>query len=208
VRVVALQPDLVRVTLLRGGKTRQRCTWSAPDRGEPDTPRAGRARLDGSAWPVIPVELTVTETKLSLVTEAMRLTVELDPLRMEWALPDGAVFASDWEVQPYFLGQKTHAFRHAMARHPDDRYYGLGDKTGPLDLCGRRLRCAMRDALGYDPHRGDPLYKNWPFLIVRGGVSGISHGIFYDNGAEGLFDLGCEHADEDDDRDGVGRGGG
>ena len=192
-RVVALQPDLVRVTLLRGGATRQKRSWSVPARGEPDTPWAGRARLDDSSWPVIPVELTATEAKLSLATEAMRLTVQLDPLRMEWALPDGAIFASDREVQPYFLGQKTHAFRHAMARHPGDRYYGLGDKTGPLDLCGRRLRCAMRDSLGYDPQRGDPLYKNWPFLIVRDGASGVSHGIFYDNGAEGLFDLGCEH---------------
>ena len=51
----------------------------------------------------------------------------------------------------------------------------------------------MRDSLGYDPERGDPLYKNWPFLIVRDGPSGVSHGIFYDNGAEGCFDLGCEH---------------
>jgi alpha-glucosidase len=79
-----------------------------------------------------------------------------------------------------------------MARRPGDRYYGAGDKTGPLDLHGRRLRCAMCDSLGYDPQRGDPLYKNWPFLIVRDGPSGVSHGIFYDNGAEGCFDLGCE----------------
>ena len=43
------------------------------------------------------------------------------------------------------------------------------------------------------PERGDPLYKNWPFLIVRDGASGVSHGLFYDNGAEGVFDLGCEH---------------
>ena len=112
---------------------------------------------------------------------------------MDWALADGTIFARDRETQPYFLGQTTHAFRHAMARGPADRHYGLGDKTGPLDLTGRRLRCAMRDALGFDPERGDPLYKNWPFLIVRDGASSVSHGIFYDNGAEGVFDLGCEH---------------
>src|SRR5208283_2070679 len=50
-------------------------------------------------------------------------------------------------------------------------------------------RCAMRDSLGFDPERGDPLYKNWPFLIVRDAASGVSHGLFYDNGAEGVFDL-------------------
>ena len=193
IRVTALQPDLVRVTLLRGGEVRQQRTWSVPACGESDTPWAGRARLDDSSWPAVPVELTATEAELSLATQAMRLTVRLDPLRMDWALSDGTTFASDREIQPYFLGQKTHAFRHAMARRPGDRYYGAGDKTGPLDLYGRRLRCAMRDSLGYDPQRGDPLYKNWPFLIVRDGPSGVSHGIFYDNGAEGCFDLGCEH---------------
>ena len=193
IRVAALQPDLVRVTLLRAGEVRQKRSWSVPARSEPDTPWAGRARLDDSSWPAIPVELTATEAELTLATRAMRLTVRLDPLGMDWALSDGTTFASDREIQPYFLGQKTHAFRHAMARRPGDRYYGAGDKTGPLDLHGRRLRCAMRDSLGYDPERGDPLYKNWPFLIVRDGPSGISHGIFYDNGAEGCFDLGCEH---------------
>jgi alpha-glucosidase len=50
----------------------------------------------------------------------------------------------------------------------------------------------MRDSLGFDPKSGDPLYKNWPFLIVRDGPSGVSYGLFYDNYAEGVFDLGCE----------------
>ena len=128
-----------------------------------------------------------------LATEALRLAITFDGFRMDWALPDGTMFARDRETQPYFLGQRTHAFRHAMARSAGDRHYGLGDKTGPLDLTGRRLRCAMRDSLGFDPERGDPLYKNWPFLIVRDAASGVSHGLFYDNGAEGAFDLGCEH---------------
>ena len=92
-----------------------------------------------------------------MATGALRLSVTLDGFRMDWALPDGTIFARDREMQPYFLGQKTHAFKHAMARAPGDRHYGLGDKTGPLDLTGRRLRCAMRDSLGFDPERGDPL---------------------------------------------------
>ena len=192
-RVVGLRPDLVRVTLLRDGEVRQRRTWSVPAPGEDDTPWAGRTRLDDGGWPEIPLEFSATDVSVSLATSALRLTVALDPLRMEWALPDGTVFAADREAQPYMVGQSGHAFRHAMARRDGDRHFGLGDKTGPLDLTGRRLRCAMRDSLGYDPRFGDPLYKNWPFLIVRDGPSGVSHGLFYDNAAEGVFDLGCEH---------------
>ena len=83
--------------------------------------------------------------------------------------------------------------RHAFARGEGDRFYGLGDKTGRLDLHGRRLRTAMMDSLGFDPERGDPLYKHWPFLIARDGETGLASGIFYDNMAAATFDLGCEH---------------
>ncbi len=192
-RIVALADDLVRLTLLRGGGVGQKRTWAVPAYGEADTDWAGRARLDDSSWPAVATEIAASPTQVTLTTKALRLAVTLDGFRMDWALPDGTIFARDRETQPYFLGQKNHAFKHAMARAPGDRHYGLGDKTGPLDLTGRRLRCAMRDALGFDPERGDPLYKNWPFLIVRDAASGVSYGLFYDNGAEGSFDLGCEH---------------
>jgi alpha-glucosidase len=139
------------------------------------------------------VDITHNDAEAILATEAMRLTIKLDCLRIDWALPDGTVFAQDREIQPYFVGQKGNAFRHAMARRQGDHYYGAGDKTGALDLNGRRLRLAMRDSLGYDPKTGDPLYKNWPFLIVRDGPSAVSYGLFYDNYAEASFDLGCEH---------------
>ena len=192
-RIVALTDDIVQVTLLRGGEVRQKRSWAVPAFGREDTDWAGRARLDDSSWPAVATEISASSTHVSLATRALRLTLNLDGFRMDWALPDGTIFTCDRETQPYSLGQKTHAFKHAMARAPGDRHYGLGDKTGPLDLTGRRLRCAMRDSLGFDPERGDPLYKNWPFLIVRDAASGVSHGVFYDNAAEGCFDLGCEH---------------
>ena len=192
-RIVALAEDIVRVTALRGGELRQKRSWSVPAYGAADVEWAGRARLDDASWPPVPLEIDASGAAVSLATRALRLTVTLHGLRMDWSLPDGAIFARDRETQPYVFGQETHAFRHAMARDPADRHFGAGDKTGPLDLTGRRLRCAMRDALGYDPERGDPLYKNWPFLIVRDAPSGVSYGVFYDNNAEGCFDLGCEH---------------
>ena len=192
-RIVALADDLIRITALRGGEVRQKRTWAVPAFAEADTDWVGRARLDDSSWPTVATEITASPTRVELTTRALRLTLTLDGFRMDWALPDGTIFARDREIQPYCLGQKTHAFKHAMARALGDRHYGLGDKTGRLDLTGRRLRCAMRDALGFDPERGDPLYKNWPFLIVRDAASGVSHGVFYDNCAEGSFDLGCEH---------------
>ncbi len=145
-RIVALADDLVRVTALRRGEVRQKRTWAVPAFGEGDTDWAGRPRLDDSSWPAVATEITASPTHVALATRALRLTVTLDGFRMDWARPDGTRFARDRETQPYFIGQKTHAFKHAMARALGDRHYGLGDKTGPLDLTGRRLRCATRSA--------------------------------------------------------------
>src|SRR5437879_1399317 len=79
-----------------------------------------------------------------------------------------------------------------MARRPTDRYFGLGDKSGALDKHGRRLRTLALDALGYDAQTSDPLYKHWPYVIVRD-RSGVAYGLFYDTLSSATFDLGCEH---------------
>ena len=82
----------------------------------------------------------------------------------------------------------------AAFRACGDVFLGLGDKTGPLNLHGRRLRVAMRDALGFDPASGDPLYKHWPLLLARDAVTGTCYATLYDNMSEAVFDLGCEHS--------------
>ena len=189
-RVSILRPDLVRVLFLEGGVPRQPRTWMVPADGAADVPWAGRDRLDESSWPTVPHELAQTPGTITLSTDALTVRIELAPLAFTWSLPDGTVFARDRSNHAYLFGQRL---RHHHARDAADRYHGLGDKTGRLDLHGRRLRTTMLDSLGYDPEFGDPLYKHWPFVITRDGASGVSWGIFYDNLADSTFDLGCEH---------------
>lgn len=190
-RVSILKPDLARVVFLHDGATTQKRTWSVLAHGETDVPWDGRDRLDESSWPAAQHQLEATGTTLHLISSAMSLSITLSPLVFTWALPDGTVFAQDRPSHATSFGAR--GLRHAVTRHENDRYHGLGDKTGPIDLHGRRLRTTMLDSLGYDPERGDPLYKHWPFLIVQDGASGVAHGVFYDNLADATFDLGCEH---------------
>jgi alpha-glucosidase len=98
----------------------------------------------------------------------------------------------DRSTSAYLQEHRTGLVRHCVVRNPQDHYFGLGDKTGPLNLHGRRLRCLGQDALGYDPQNGDPLYKHWPFLMSRT-VDGLWVGVYYDTLATCTFDLGCEH---------------
>ncbi|RFB78917.1 glycoside hydrolase family 31 protein [Methylovirgula sp. 4M-Z18] len=192
-RIRFLKPDLARVSFLRDGAAQLSRSWAVLPPGEEDCPWNGFERFNEAAWPTVAVEHEESETKITLQTEAIRLVIAKAPFRLSWHLPNGTCFAQDRDVQPYFFNRRRPGFRHAMKRTSGDRMFGAGDKTGPLDLSGRRLRLAMRDALGYDPKNGDPLYKNWPFLIARDAGSGTSYGLFYDNYTEGAFDLGCEH---------------
>lgn len=192
-RIGLLGPGLVRVTFLQDGAPRLPRTWSVPAHGAADVPWEGRDRLDDSSWPVPEFELLPDAAGPTLRTGALTLEIALAPFRLTWRLPDGRIFAQDRASDAYQFGRESQALRHAQSRHQADRYYGLGDKTGPLDLAGRRLRCAMLDSLGYDPARGDPLYKHWPFLIVQDGATGAAYGLHYDNYAAATFDLGCEH---------------
>jgi alpha-glucosidase len=79
-----------------------------------------------------------------------------------------------------------------MARETERQYFGLGDKTGPLNLQGRRLRTLQMDALGYNGETSDPLYKHWPFYIGRDPHSGIAYGVYYDTQSTCTFDFGAE----------------
>jgi alpha-glucosidase len=190
-RIVVLADDLVRVLFLRNGTLKEPRTWTVAPR-DTRVPWEGRDRLDlsGFARPEFAVaegkgEITLTTAKLSLV-------VALRPFALRWAA-GGKVFAADRPTYSYQWSERNGIVRHYMTRTPGDRYFGLGDKTGPLDKHGRRFRTMALDALGYDAETSDPLYKHWPFMIGRDDASGIAFGLFYDTLAPAIVDLGCEY---------------
>jgi len=192
-RVLLPAPGFVRVVFIPASGFRQGRSWMV-SLGADDVPWEGRDRLDLGGDAPVPFELASAENRVTLHSEGISLEIALSSLALHWRRPDGALFASDRASRAYAFGQHQPSLLHAMARHPEDRYYGLGDKTGPLDLRGRRLRTVMTDALGFDPGTGDPLYKHWPFLIVRDGATQSYYGILYDNLVAATFDLGCEHS--------------
>ena len=188
---ITLADAMARVLFLRDGGPRQAKSWMVPLPGQADTPWHGRDRLDDTGWQV--PELAREEGGLVLRSPGIGARIALDPFRLEWLLPDGRVFLADRVGMAYMFGHRTHALAHYVTRHAGDRFYGLGDKTGELDLQGRRLRTRMLDAMGYNPRTGDPLYKHWPFVLSRDAETGTSYGVFYDNTAVASFDLGAEH---------------
>jgi alpha-glucosidase len=155
--------------------------WDGRDRLATDgfdpveEPAVSADRIEGGDWRV-----AVRPTPLALTIEHREAGA--------WrpVLSDRPTGAYQW------FGQRG-IMRHFQARALADRHYGLGDKTGPLDRTGRRLRVLQTDGLGYDAETSDPLYKHAPFVIVDNDEAGAT-GVLYDTLCEITFDFGAEHS--------------
>jgi len=191
-RICILADDLFRVLFKPPDGLREPRTWMVAPGGI-DVPWEGRNRLDVSAFERPPFDLEGGDQATVLQTTALRAEVRLRPFGVDWSIPGKAPFAADRPTRSYEWNRRTNAIRHYMVRLSGDRYFGLGDKTGPLDKHGRRLRTVALDALGHDAQTSDPLYKHWPFLIARDAASEVAYGLFYDTLSNATFDLGCEY---------------
>ncbi|TAH13662.1 MAG: hypothetical protein EAZ11_02185 [Curvibacter sp.] len=193
-RVVFLSPSMARVTWALGAGFREPRTWSVAPLPATDVPWEGRAResLAGFQRPVV----SALAGSHQLATAALAVQLlggDGQPLRLVWSDPTTQhIFQSDRTTSAYLSERRTGLLRHCLERNPREHYFGLGDKTGPLNLHGRRLRCLGQDSIGYDPATGDPLYKHWPFVMTRT-VDGLWTGVYYDTLCATTFDLGCEH---------------
>jgi alpha-glucosidase len=192
-KLVFLTPTLARLCWVPASGFREPRTWAiAPVPGE-DVSWQGRAResLQGFQRPEVKA---TTGTQLGTARLSATLHGGGDaPVRVVWSdLVSGHAVMEDRVTSAYLREQRTGLVRHSVVRHPSEHYYGLGDKTGPLNLHGRRLRCLGQDSIGYDPKSGDPLYKHWPFVMTRT-VNGLWVGVYYDTLSACTFDLGCEH---------------
>jgi alpha-glucosidase len=191
-RLFVLADDLMRVLLVPENGLREPRTWAISPGGR-DVPWEGRDRLDVSGFESPKFDVDAGAAEVALRTRAMIVRVQLAPFALRWEDAAGTSFAEDRPTHAYQWSPRSGLVRHSTARTASHQYFGLGDKTGPLDKHGRRFRTLALDALGYDAKTSDPLYKHWPFLIQRDARTGIAFGQFYDTLAAATFDLGCEH---------------
>ncbi len=185
-----LEDWLIRIAIVPDGGFAVDRTWMiAPDRDAPWEGR-GRLSLDGFSCP------ETTPTVHGFAGEVWKFSFQPDPLQMQLSSQSSD---GDWhpvlEDRPGFAwrwSETSPRLTHYQTMRPNEAHYGLGDKTGPLDRTGRRLRCLQSDALGYNAEHSDPLYKHAPFVITSAGDASI--GLLYDTMAETTFDLGAEHS--------------
>jgi alpha-glucosidase len=170
-------------------------TWAiAPDSGD-EVPWEGRQRtalFDGVQSATV---ATSDDGVITLGTDMLRAQVRLAPFGVAWQQRlegQWTTCCADRPTYAYAAAARTARIVHSMARDEHDQYFGLGDKTGALDLHGRRLRTLQLDALGYNGETSDPLYKHWPFFLGRRRDSGACYGLYYDTLSMATFDFGQE----------------
>ncbi|SIP91140.1 alpha-glucosidase [Aeromonas sp. RU39B] len=189
-RIYVLEETLCRVMIQRPEGLTLNRTWSiAPER---DTPWTGRFRNSCEGFSLPGYRLETLEEGVRITTTSLRITIH-QPLWLEWEyLSEGQwlTLATDRHTGAYQLNPHGDGIAHFQRRHPSDRYYGLGEKSGDLERSGRRFEMRNLDAMGYNAASTDPLYKHIPFTITRN--EGVSFGLFYDNLSTCQIDLGNE----------------
>ncbi len=83
------------------------------------------------------------------------------------------------------------AFRVYKTMPVDEHYFGLGDKTGPLDRRNQAFSLWNTDAYRFQEST-DPIYKSIPFFMTF--RAGRAMGVLLDNTWRSSFDFGKTRA--------------
>ena len=169
-RVTALRDDVLRVRVWRGANEPEDASWAV-------LPQARQAAV------------TVTDASSHTGFRTDALAVEIDPATLEITVSDSNGTILQQDARPVrFDGD---AFRIYKTMPLDEHYFGLGDKTGPLDRRNEAFTLWNTDAYRFQEST-DPIYKSIPYFMAY--RAGRAIGVLLDNTWRSSFDFGKESA--------------
>jgi alpha-glucosidase len=173
-RIDALGDDLLRVRIAPAGVYPEDASWVVPA-------ELRAHRVSVQAW----TDAQATGFR----TAALSVQIERRPLRLVVANLQGQILSEDSLQEAIELHGPAFTLHKRLPA--TEHYFGLGDKTGPLDRRGEAFVNWDTDAFGFQEST-DPIYKSIPFFIATGGAAG-SYGIFLDNSWRSWFDFGRQN---------------
>src|SRR5690349_7013964 len=174
VTITILAPDLVRVRMTAG-------TTAGPDNSYAVTK---------TNWSAVRVEFKGDNNQKIIRTPELEIRIQLSPFRLAFYDREGRLISKD--ADNLGMAREGNRVRCWKSMPPDEHYFGLGEKGGPLDKRGHSYVMWNTDAYGWDANT-DPLYIDIPFFI--GLRQGRAYGIFFDNTYRSSFDMGAESPD-------------
>ena len=153
--------------------------------------RAGQPPPEDSSWAVLPASreahVPVTAQAHGFRTKDMQVSVDGE-LRLTVSDLAGHVLQQDAEPLHY----DGNNFRIYKDLTPDEHFFGLGDKVGPLDRRGMAFVDWNTD-IGWSAYT-DPIYKSIPFFYSW--RQGRVLGVLFDNTWRASFDFGKDREHE------------
>jgi alpha-glucosidase len=150
---------------------------------------------EDASWAVLPearsqsakVSAEEDSASVGFRTATLRVRIERASTRLRITDLNGAIVQEDAADRPIeFHGP---AFRVYKTMHPDEHFFGLGDKPGPLDRRDHAYSFWNTDSYGFQEST-DPIYKSIPFFLTS--RRGITTGVLFDNTWRTSFDFGKE----------------
>ena len=168
--IVALRDDMLRVRAAVSRDLPEDASWAV----ESEVRHAS-----------VSVEREDTTDLVGFRTKALHIAVTRKDLRLIVRDEHGKVIQKD--AAP--LRFEGSAFRVVKSMPVDEHYFGLGDKTGPLDRRNHAFTMWNTDAYRFQEST-DPIYKSIPFFMTY--RAGDAVGVFLDNTWRTSFDFGKE----------------
>ncbi|MBS3936983.1 MAG: alpha-glucosidase [Peptococcaceae bacterium] len=128
---------------------------------------------------------SISPQGVSLSDGYWRVEVQESPFALNFFDGEGNLFCSTVEGET--VGQSGQAVVAKMTMREGDHYYGLGEKMGHMDKCGKAMTMWNTDVVPHLPNT-DPLYVSIPFFI--GFNNNVAWGVFLDNTYRSHFDMG------------------
>jgi alpha-glucosidase len=172
--VTVLAPDLVRVRLGKGPTLGPDYSWA----------------VIKTNWPPVHAQISGGKGWYKIRTSEIEVRIQLNPFRVAFYDLAGRVVSKDKDsLGPAWDGESVRCWKWMS---PDEHYFGLGEKTGPLDKRGHSYVNWNTDPAAYNVLT-DPMYESVPFFVaIR---QGKAYGIFFDNSYRSFFDMGADSPD-------------
>jgi len=173
VRITAFRDGVIRVRLAPQGSFPKDFSWAVIETPEP-----------------LAVTIEDSQNELRMTAGRIVVLVNKTPLLITFADATGKILLADEPSLPMaWDGTYIQSWKRMP---PEEGYYGLGDKPGPMNHRNRAYTMWNTDFFGWQ-ESDDPLYKDIPFFI--GLNKGTAYGLFFDNTYRSSFDFGKESPD-------------
>jgi len=176
VRVTQLYNGVIRVRVAPKGRFPKDFSWALAE-----------APLDYISGPV---QIHDEKNQVKMSAGSVQVSITKSPLLITFFDASGNVLLADEPSLPMaWDGPRVHVWKKMP---PDENYYGLGDKAGPMNRRNRAFTEWNTDEYGWQ-ESSDPLYKTIPFFVAL--RKGTAYGVFFDNTYRSDFDFGKESRD-------------